>query len=102
MSAHNPDNIDVHEMYDSLTGFEEESISAAFGQDLLKLSQGSNTKAARALVFVLALRKGMGDDDAMKHAMSLTNKQVDAHFEPDDLGLESGEGSSPPESGPTT
>lgn len=65
----------------SLTGYEEVAIEDRFGAPIGNLMRGSLTKAGRALVFVIELRRDTNKaNKAYKTAMDLTVTELNDMF----------------------
>ena len=86
------------ELADSVTGFDEMSVTQHFGTPLAELMDSDASMWGRALVFVIKRREGLNDDDARNAVLGMTIKEVAAHFEDDDE--ESGKDDSRPEPEP--
>lgn len=75
----------ISEAIESLTGFEEIAIKKAFEDDVFALmNTGQETMAGRALIFIEKKREGLKDAEAKNAALSLTLKDVNAHFADED------------------
>lgn len=83
MTTHTSE-LTVTEMADSLTGYEEQAIAKHFGGEMTELMKTKQTMFARALVFVHAARdEHTKVDEAVKVAMEMTLKGVNAYFRDD-------------------
>lgn len=69
----------------SLTGYEEQAITKAFGRTIELLAEESLSSMGRALVFVLESRTGKNAKDAKDAALGMTRADLDSYF-PDDPG----------------
>lgn len=90
------------EVFDSLTGFDEMSITQHFGRPISELVDDSSM-FGRALVFVLKRRDGANDDDARNAALEMTLKAVSGYFaeESQESGKDENSSESQPMSSPT-
>lgn len=68
------------ESVEALTGFDEIAIEKTFKHDLDSLRFSMQL---RALVFVASRRNGANDKDAYEQAMSLTVKDLNGSFSPE-------------------
>lgn len=91
------EKLNVEELTESLTGFEEIAISKVFSvKDFMTLP---GTMSVRALLFVVYKRDGDNDTDAYQKAMEMSMKAVQEFFDddieaiPDEPVTESGKGS---------
>lgn len=97
------------EVADSVTGFDEMSITQHFGKPLAELQFTDGSMWGRALMFVLKRRDGLNDDDARNAVLNMTIKEVFESFatdSEDDSDGESGkdepDDSEQPESSPSS
>jgi hypothetical protein len=91
------------EVADSVTGFDEMSVSQHFGKPLSDLQLTDASMWGRALVFVLKRREGLDDDDARNAALGMTIKDISDSFGDDsDDDYESGKDESADSSQPET
>lgn len=96
--------MNVAEMVETLTGFEEIAISKRFGSTIEQIGVTSGFTLNRALAFVLRKRDGMNDDEAYEAVMSMPLKAVtdlfsgedDDEIDPEEPETEAGKGGSKP------
>ncbi|GAA0978200.1 hypothetical protein ENKNEFLB_02834 [Nocardioides aquaticus] len=85
----------VNEYVESLTGYEEDGILKHFGAEVLDLLTTRPIKAGRGLIYVDRKRGGDNDTDAVKAAMSLSMRDVDAYFTPEPVEVDPDEPETP-------
>lgn len=94
-------NVTGEEMFESLTGFEEISISQQFGSEVGDLAGAKPTMFLRAMVFVHLTREGRPVKEAKAEVMGMTLRACNDYFaedtevDPEDPVTEAGEGVEP-------
>lgn len=73
-------DLDLADLLNSLTGYEEIAVEQKFGADPYTLLTTNVIKCMRAGAMIVHKRQGLKDGDAYKAAMSLTSKELDAFF----------------------
>lgn len=72
------------ELFNSVSGFEDQAVKAKFGMPTLRLNATDNAEFLRALIFVEKRRGGMSDQDAYDAAQTLGFGDMNAYFTEDD------------------
>lgn len=75
----------AEEFFESLNGFDEIAVARAWGAEITTLAETKPTTFVRALVFTHRRREGDADETAKTFAMTLTLKECNAYFEPEDV-----------------
>jgi hypothetical protein len=76
------------EVFESLTGFEEQAIVEFFGRTIGDLANADESMWHRALIFTVKRREGLADVDAHDAAMTLTLKDNITFFSADEADEE--------------